>query len=57
MTNIDSLKIVLLLAAIGIWFLGFRANDSRLMTLGLSLVVVAFALRFFKTRPPGAPSS
>ena len=57
MNRIDAIKIGLLLTAIIIWFMGFKLQNRALMTTALSLMVVAFALRFLKARPPGAPSS
>jgi hypothetical protein len=57
MNRIDALKIGLLLTAIIVWFTGYKLRNGALMTTALSLMVVAFALRFFRTRPPGAPSS
>jgi len=57
MSRIDAIKIGLLLTAIIVWFTGNRLQSRALMTAALSLMVIAFALRFFKTRPPGAPSS
>ena len=56
MRRLDLVKLGLLLTAIIVWFLGSRSQNRSLMTAALAMMVVAFSLRFFKTRPPG-PSS
>ena len=57
MRPLDAIKIGLLITAIVIWFVGYKSQNRALMTTALALMDVAFALRFFKTRPPAAPSS
>lgn len=51
MKPLDTLKLSLLLAAILVWFLGFRMQSQPFMLAGIVLVVVAFALRFVKAPP------
>jgi len=55
MRRLDLIKLGLLLTAIIVWFLGFRSQNRTLMTAALAMMVVAFSLRFFKTRPPDPP--
>jgi len=56
MKPLDTMKIVLLLSAIAIWFVGFRANDRMVMYIGVGVMALAFLLRFLKTAPPGPPT-
>ena len=55
MKPLDALKLGLLIAAILIWFVGFRINNQPVMLFAMFLVVIAFALRFMKA-PPAPPA-
>jgi uncharacterized protein YqgC (DUF456 family) len=52
----DTMKLVLLLAAIAIWFIGYQANDRMVQYIGVAVLAFAFLLRFFKKAPPGPPT-
>jgi uncharacterized protein YqgC (DUF456 family) len=56
MKPMDTMKLVLLLAAIVIWFVGYQTNDRMVQYIGVAVLASAFLLRFIKTAPPGPPT-
>jgi len=55
MKPLDAVKMGLLVLAILIWFVGYRAQSHLLMLSAMGIVLVAFALRFLKA-PPAPPA-
>lgn len=51
MKPIDTLKLTLVLVALGIWAWGIRTNDNVFMLVGVGFVIAAFLLRFVPGKP------
>ena len=47
MRPVDQAKITILVVAIAVWGWGAKTGNRTVMLVGISLVIVAFALRLF----------